>query len=108
MTREDQIGSRVAHLKGLRAQLLELQTQTEALGKEPNLCPGEGRHIAIANTALEDAIMRFGKTLEAIGKAIPGLVRDPYPTSRDPGSPGIDPTAPEVRRNSDHYSPRPG
>lgn len=96
MTDVDKIGSRVAHLKGLRATLTRQQREIESILAEGGLGPEEARHIAIARTALEDSVMRLGKALQAIGEANPGLVRDPYPTSSDPVVTTIDATAREI------------
>ena len=47
----------------------------------------KSRNRSLAITHLEDCIMRLGKDLQELGTP------DPYPESRNPASPRIEPTA---------------
>lgn len=51
------------------------------------------RERSIAVTKLQEAIMWLGMDLKAIGEENPGLVANPYPSSKDPSTPTIEPTA---------------
>ena len=58
--------------------------------------PHKSRPLAVAHTKLEEAVMWLGKELQRINEEFPGIAPDPYPNSRNPDSPVIDPTAAEV------------
>lgn len=51
------------------------------------------RERALALTKLQEAVMWLGMDLKAIGEENPGYVANPYPSSKDPGTPTIEPTA---------------
>ena len=55
-----------------------------------NGSPRKSRSRALAVTKLEEASMWLGKDLQELNEP------DPYPNSRNPDSPVIDPTAPEA------------
>jgi hypothetical protein len=47
----------------------------------------------LALTKLQEAVMWLGMDLKAIGEENPGFVTNPYPSSKDPGTTTIEPTA---------------
>jgi hypothetical protein len=51
------------------------------------------RERSLAITKLQEAVMWLGMDLKRIGEANPGLIADPYPHSKDPSNPTIEPTA---------------
>lgn len=51
------------------------------------------RERALAITKLQEAMMWLGMDLKRIGEANPGLIADPYPNSKNPDVPTIEPTA---------------
>ena len=51
------------------------------------------RERSLAITKLQEAVMWLGMDLKAIGEENPGLVANPYPSSKDPSTPTIEPTA---------------
>lgn len=51
------------------------------------------RERALVRNNLEEAIMWAGMLLKAINEEQPGVAPDPYPQSRDPQSPVVEPTA---------------
>lgn len=55
------------------------------------------RERSLAITKLQEAIMWFGMDLKAINEANPGAAPDPYPESRNPASPRIEPTADGIK-----------
>lgn len=104
----------VREVKTLRAQLTQIVERIRrvqgGVACWTETCHG-ARHAALAITHAEDVRLRLGEVLGAIGDGCPGLLRDPYPTSRDPAVATIDPRAPEVVTkpfNSDDVCPRPG
>lgn len=54
------------------------------------------RETSLALTKLEEGCMWLGKELQRIGDLFPDLLKDPYPTSKDPSVGTIDPPEPEV------------
>ena len=59
------------------------------------LPPSRERSICI--TKLQEAVMWLGMDLKRIAETHPVLVPDPYPGSKDPANPGIEPTADGLR-----------
>ncbi len=55
------------------------------------------RERSIATTKLQEAIMWLGMDLKAINEESPGAAPDPYPESRNPASPRIEPTADGIK-----------
>lgn len=53
----------------------------------------QGRHLALSVTHLEYAITRQGQRMGAIDKEQPGTAPHPYPTSYDPSTAKVEPTA---------------
>lgn len=51
------------------------------------------RERSIAITKLQEAVMWLGMDLKALAEENPGLLANPYPSSKDPSSPKIEPTA---------------
>ena len=51
------------------------------------------RERSLAITKLQEAVMWLGMDLKRIAEANPSLVADPYPHSKDPSVPTIEPTA---------------
>ncbi len=51
------------------------------------------RERSLAITKLQEAVMWLGMDLKAIGEENPGLVANPYPSSKDPSTATIEPTA---------------
>jgi len=51
------------------------------------------RERSLALTKLQEAVMWLGMDLKAIGEENPGVLKDPYPTSKDPEVGSIEPTA---------------
>lgn len=51
------------------------------------------RERALAITKLQEAVMWLGMDLKAIGEEHPELVANPYPSSKDPSTVTIEPTA---------------
>ena len=51
------------------------------------------RERALCLTKLQEAVMWLGMDLKAINEAQPGAAPDPYPESRNPASPVVEPTA---------------
>jgi len=51
------------------------------------------RERSLAITKLQEAVMWLGMDLKAIGEENPGYVANPYPSSKDPSTPTIEPTA---------------
>lgn len=51
------------------------------------------RERSIAITKTREAIMWLGMDLKAIGEENPGYVANPYPSSKDPSTTTIEPTA---------------
>lgn len=51
------------------------------------------RERSLALTKIQEAIMWLGMDLKAINDANPGSQPNPYPSSDDPASPRIEPTA---------------
>lgn len=48
---------------------------------------------SLAITKLQEAVMWLGMDLKALGEENPGLVTNPYPSSKDPSTAIIEPTA---------------
>ena len=48
---------------------------------------------SLAIMKLQEAVMWLGMDLKAIGEENPGLVANPYPSSKDPSTTTIEPTA---------------
>lgn len=59
------------------------------------LPPSRERSICI--TKLQEAVMWLGMDLKRIAETHPVLAPDPYPGSKDPSNPGIEPTADGLR-----------
>jgi hypothetical protein len=51
------------------------------------------RERSLATTKLQEAVMWLGMDLKAIGEENPGYVANPYPSSKDPSTSTIEPTA---------------
>lgn len=51
------------------------------------------RERSLAITKLQEAVMWLGMDLKAIGEENPGLVANPYPSSKDPSTTTIEPTS---------------
>lgn len=51
------------------------------------------RERSLALTKLQEAVMWLGMDLKTIGEENPGYVANPYPSSKDPSTPTIEPTA---------------
>ena len=79
------IEGEVSSMKGHR---FEIDTQISQLKLWPPT-----RERAIAITKLQEAVMWLGMDLKRIGEANPGLIADPYPHSKNPAVPTIEPTA---------------
>lgn len=71
-----------------KSHRLALQVMVEALNNSPR----KSRSRSLAITKLEEASMWLGKDLQELREA------DPYPNSRDPSNPVIDPSAKEACR----------
>lgn len=92
---QNQAESRIKQSKDWRQRLdvilQEMKTQQSEERKEP---PHEGgRHVAIAITELENVIMRNGMRMKEINATNPGTAPNPYPTSYDPSTAKVEPTA---------------
>lgn len=75
----------VRKIKALRAEI------DATIQKARELPPTRERSLSI--TKLQEGVMWLGMDLKAIGEANPGLVANPYPHSKDPSTPVIDPTS---------------
>lgn len=78
--------------KGWRKRLDEILQEM----KGEQSCGERGdaaRHLSLSITHLEYAIMRQGMRLKAINEANPGVQPNPYPTSYDPSTAKVEPTA---------------
>jgi len=51
------------------------------------------RERSLAITKLQEAVMWLGMDLKALGEENPGLIANPYPSSKDPSTSTIEPTA---------------
>lgn len=51
------------------------------------------RERSLAITKLQEAVMWLGMDLKAINEENPGAVENPYPSSKDPSTTKIEPTA---------------
>lgn len=51
------------------------------------------RERSIAITKLQEAVMWLGMDLKALAEENPGLLANPYPSSKDPSTAKIEPTA---------------
>ena len=51
------------------------------------------RERSIAITKLQEAVMWLGMDLKALAEENPGLLANPYPSSKDPSNTQIEPTA---------------
>ena len=61
--------------------------------RDPDFPVRASRERALAITKLQEAAMWLGMDLKAINEEAPGTCPDPYPESRNPNSPRIEPTA---------------
>jgi hypothetical protein len=94
---DEECGSRtrceVARTKRLRQQLDAVLQDVKIIGAlTPNLAAG-GRELALVRTKIEEAILWAGMRLKAINDAEPGVAPDPYPESRNPASPVVEPAS---------------
>ncbi len=56
------------------------------------------RERSLAITKLQEAVMWLGMDLKRIGESNPDLVKNPYPSSKDPATGGvIEPTADNLK-----------
>lgn len=78
----------IAGIKSLRKNITFETGTLKALPKT--------RETSLALTKLDEARMWLGEELRRIGELFPDLLRDPYPTSKDPTVATIDPPAAEV------------
>ena len=60
---------------------------------EPIIVGRQSRERSIAITKLQEAMMWLGMDLKAIGEENPEYVANPYPSSKDPNTATIEPTA---------------
>jgi len=84
-TVEDEVRSIKEHRKALDVRISQVRLWPQT------------RERSLAITKLQEAVMWLGMDLKRIGDANPDLVQNPYPNSKDPSSPVIDPTADGLR-----------
>ena len=77
--------------------IVSVKEARRALTDIERALPGGSRPLAVAHTKLEEAVMWLGKELQRINEEFPGLAPNPYPNSRNPESPVIDPPAEEIK-----------
>ena len=87
--------SRIKQSKDWRSRLDSILQEMKAQQAEERKGPphDSGRHLAIAVTAVEDGIMRNGMRMKEIDATNPGTAPNPYPSSYDPKSSTVEPTA---------------
>lgn len=85
MTTEDQVKQSKSWRQRLDVILQEMKEQQKADGGE--------RHLSLSITHLEDGIMRQGMRMKALNEQEPGAAPNPYPTSYDPSTAKVEPTA---------------
>ena len=70
----------------------ELRRDIDAqIQKVKQLPPSRERSITV--TKLQEAVMWLGMDLKALAEENPGLLANPYPSSKDPSTAKIEPTA---------------
>lgn len=79
------MGDEVAEDKALRRD-------TDAIIQRVKSLP-PSRERALAITKLQEAVMWLGMDLKRINELTPGAAPNPYPESKNPASPRIEPTA---------------
>lgn len=86
MTSNPMAAQQVADVKSIRRDGDALIQRAKSL--EPS------RERALAITKLQEAVMWFGMDLKRLAEENPELqLPAPYPTSKDPAAPGVEPTA---------------
>lgn len=90
------IEANIASTKHFRADLDEVLQRLKR-----DSTHGDGgrasRERSIAVTKIQEAIMWLGMDLKAINEETPGASPNPYPSSYDPSSPVIEPTADNLK-----------
>lgn len=79
--------------KRLDSILQEMKEQQKAERIRTDTSHESGRHLALAVTELENVIMRQGMRMKEIEATNPGTAPNPYPTSYDPTTAKVEPTA---------------
>jgi hypothetical protein len=84
------------HVKATKQHRADLDAVLQNLRKDCDRssvpCRGS-RERSLAVTKIQEAIMWLGMDLKAINEENPGTCPNPYPSSYDPSSPVVEPTA---------------
>lgn len=85
----------IQRLRAAEADDLAILTRDEAdaVNQLPAVRGRRSRERALAITKLQEAVMWLGMDLKAINEENPGAVENPYPSSKDPSTTKIEPTA---------------